>query len=132
MKGSCLCGAVAYEVERLEGPVFHCHCHTCQKAHSAPFAATARAPRAGFRWLAGDGSRGAFESSPGKLRHFCRDCGAHLMAEWLGRDSVIIRVASLDEDPGVRSALHIWRAHDRPWLAYEGFPEHAEWPPSAQ
>jgi hypothetical protein len=35
MKGSCLCGTVRYEAARLAGPIVHCHCATCRKAHSA-------------------------------------------------------------------------------------------------
>ena len=43
---------------------------------------------------------------------------------------VILRVATLDDDPGTRPVVHIWRAHEVPWLA-DG-PEvksFAEWPP---
>lgn len=46
MKGSCLCGTVQYEATRLAGPIVHCHCRTCRKAHSAAFTSTARADRA--------------------------------------------------------------------------------------
>ncbi|MEZ5653736.1 MAG: GFA family protein [Burkholderiaceae bacterium] len=55
MLGSRVRGAVAYEVDALAGPIVHCHCHTCRKAHAAPFATTARVNRAGFRWIRGEG-----------------------------------------------------------------------------
>lgn len=35
--GSCLGGAVAYKVDRIEGPVMHCHCNTCRKAYAAAY-----------------------------------------------------------------------------------------------
>ncbi len=35
MKGSCLRGAVRFEIDRLDGPIVHCPCRTCQKAHAA-------------------------------------------------------------------------------------------------
>ena len=41
MQGSCLCGAIEYEIDSIDMPVAHCHCRTCQKAHAAPFATTA-------------------------------------------------------------------------------------------
>lgn len=41
MKGSCLCGAIEYEVDQLDMPISHCHCRTCRKAHAAAFAPTA-------------------------------------------------------------------------------------------
>jgi ADP-ribosyl-[dinitrogen reductase] hydrolase len=68
-------------------------------------------------------------SSPGKLRHFCSVCGSHLVAERLGQPHVIVRIATLDEDPGVRPVMHIWTSHDVPWLEYEAMPAYEEWQP---
>jgi hypothetical protein len=132
MKGSCLCGVVEYEVDRLAGPIVHCHCHTCQKAHAAAFASTARANRTDFRWLRGEGSVAAYRSSPRKLRHFCKQCGSALIAEWLDEPQVIIRVATLDEDPGTRPDAHIWVASQLPWLT-DSADTHsfAEFPPDS-
>ncbi len=118
MKGSCLCGAVHYTVDQFAGPIAHCHCHSCRKAHAAAFASTARVAREHFRWTQGQSMLRAFESTPGKLRHFCSGCGSHLMAEWTAQPQVIVRAATLDEDPGLRPAAHIWVSHDVPWLAY--------------
>jgi hypothetical protein len=116
MKGSCLCGSVVYEIDSL-GPIVHCHCNTCRKAHAAAFASTARVDRAHFRWLQGHDALRAFESTPGKLRHFCSNCGSHLMAEWKTQPHVIVRAATLDEDPGSRAVAHIWMSHHAAWLA---------------
>jgi hypothetical protein len=116
--GSCLCGAVGFEAGDLAGPIVHCHCATCRKAHGAAFATTARVDRATFGWTRGQEQLRSIESSPGKLRHFCGQCGTHLMAEWQGKPNVILRLGALDTDPGARPAAHIWVSHDVPWLAY--------------
>jgi len=130
MKGSCLCGAVEYEVDQLDTPIAHCHCKTCRKAHAAVFASTAGVKREHFRWLKGEQKLTTFESSPGKLRHFCSVCGSHLVAERPAQALVIVRVATLDEDPGCTPAMHIWRAHDVPWLHDEQeTPSYEEWQP---
>jgi len=130
MRGSCLCGAAVYEVNRLAGPIGHCHCKTCRKAHASAFASTARVDREHFRWISGQAVIGAFESSPGKLRHFCTRCGTHIVAEWVDQPQVILRVATLDEDPGVRPKAHIWSSHHVPWLDYgDDLPIFAEAPP---
>ncbi|WP_108444637.1 GFA family protein [Halomonas denitrificans] len=129
MKGSCLCGAIAYEVTALDGPITFCHCRTCRKAHAAPFVPTAGVERSQFRWLAGEDRLSSFESSPGKLRHFCSVCGTHLVAERAHQAHVIVRVATLDDDPGVGPQAHIWTSHDVDWLSAEGVPAHPEWPP---
>ncbi|WP_313954107.1 GFA family protein [Accumulibacter sp.] len=130
MKGSCLCGAVEYEIDELDMPIAHCHCRTCRKAHAAMFASTAGVRREHFRWLKGEEKRTAFESSPGKLRHFCSVCGSHLVAERPAQPHVIVRVATLDEDPGAKPAAHIWRSHDAAWLQDgKDVPSYQEWPP---
>lgn len=129
--GSCLCGAVRYEIDRLGGPIVHCHCATCRKAHAAAYATTARVMREHFRWVAGEDKLSAFESSPGKLRRFCSVCGAHLVAERPAQPHVILRVATLDEYPGERPVMHIWTSHDVPWLVEEDerVTRYGEWPP---
>jgi ADP-ribosyl-[dinitrogen reductase] hydrolase len=38
MKGSCLCGAVEYEIDQLDMPISHCK--TCRKARAAAFVST--------------------------------------------------------------------------------------------
>jgi ADP-ribosyl-[dinitrogen reductase] hydrolase len=43
---------------------------------------------------------------------------------------VIVRVATLDDDPGLKPAMHIWRAHDVGWLQDgEDVPSFQEWQP---
>lgn len=128
LKGSCLCGAVRYEANRLASPIAHCHCATCRKAQGSAYASTARVMREDFRWLAGEERLTRYESSEGKYRYFCSTCGSHLMAERPAQPHVILRVATLDDDPGARPEFHIWTSHDVPWLTDEGAtPHHPEW-----
>jgi hypothetical protein len=118
IQGSCLCGCVAFEATKLSSPIGHCHCTMCRKAHSAAFATTARVARTDFRWLRGQELIRSFESSPGKLRHFCGTCGTQLIAEWTDQAEIILRLGALDTDPGVRPTIHIWVADAVPWLTY--------------
>lgn len=130
MKGSCLCGAVRYEVEQLDGPIAHCSCRTCRKAHAAAFTTTARVQRKHWRWIVGDDLLAAFESSPGKKRYFCPKCGSHIFAKWDHEEEFILRVATLDDPPPAEPAAHIWRSHEIAWLKFgNGIPSFAEWPP---
>lgn len=128
MKGSCLCRAIEYEVDSIDMPIWICHCQTCQKAHASAFATTAGVKREHFRWTKGREKLASYESSPGKLRHFCSVCGSHLVAERDSQAQVIVRVATLDENPGVAPIGHIWTSHDAPWLNYEGLPSYKERP----
>lgn len=130
MKGSCLCGKVVYEVDALETPITHCSCQTCRKAHSAAFNTGAGVLAEKFRWLSGEEKLSAFESSPGKKRYFCSECGTQLVAIKQGAPYYVLRVGSLDDDPGQRPAQRIWVSHEVDWLEYrDQLPEHPQWPP---
>nr|WP_248285342.1 MULTISPECIES: GFA family protein [Sphingomonadales] len=126
MRGSCLCGAIGFELDRLDGPIGHCHCRTCRKAHSAPFATVARVRRDQFRWTRGENRLSQFESSAGKHRMFCSVCGSQLAAMLDGSDQLVLRVATLDDDPGERPIAHIWMEHDEPWLGWQALDEYQQ------
>lgn len=83
-----------------------------------------------FRWTTGEEELRSYESSPGKLRHFCSKCGTHLVAERLAQPHLILRMGTLDDDPQLRPTLHIWTSHDVPWLTDGGdLPRYPKWQP---
>ena len=130
MRGSCLCGRLQYEVSQLDSPIRHCSCRICRKAHAAAFNTSCSVKREHFSWLCGTEVLKSFESSPGKLRYFCGNCGTQLVAQRAGSENVILRVATLDEDPGQVPQGHIWASHQVPWLAFgPQVPSYPEWAP---
>lgn len=130
LKGSCLCGAVAYEADAEPGPIVHCHCQTCRKAHGSAFSSLMAVPRDGFRWVRGEQRLGAFESSPGKLRRFCTACGSQIAAERAGQPTVMLRLGCLDTAITDRPKAHIWRSDAASWYdPKDMLPELAEGAP---
>lgn len=128
MRGSCLCGAVVYAIEQLDSPIGHCSCRTCRKAHSAAFNSGAAVKHSHFKWLQGQEALKSYESSPGKLRYFCSNCGSQMVAQYAGKDQLILRVATLDDAPPQTPALHIFKSHEVSWLEYgPQITGHAEW-----
>ena len=128
LTGSCLCGAVRYEIEGGISPMGHCHCRTCRKTHGAPFSTTARVPVAALTWRSGEEGLRAFESSPGKRRYFCGTCGSHVVARRDGQDEWILRLGCLDGDPGHRPRGHIWTSERATWyeIPEDGLPRFPE------
>jgi hypothetical protein len=116
LRGSCLCGTVRYEADQLDAPIVHCHCTMCRKAHAAAFNSSAAVERQHFRWTAGEAKLARYASSPDKNRWFCSLCGSQLIAEFPAKSHVLLRVATLDDDPGVRPTVHIWTSEHAPWL----------------
>ena len=49
------------------------------------------------------------------------------MAERLAQPHVIVRVATLDDDPKMTPQAHIWMSHDVSWLEYESNEKCQEW-----
>jgi hypothetical protein len=123
LTGSCLCGRLAYEADAGLDGIVHCHCHTCRKTHGAAFSSIASVPREAFRWVRGEEVRKSFESSPGKFRHFCSECGSHVAAERTGRPNVMLRLGCLDTAATCERQQHIWRSDGASW-----YDPKATWP----
>ena len=98
LRGSCLCGAIAYTIRGPFRVVARCHCSMCQKVSGAEYAANATADRSGFALLRGEDRLKAYESSPGEFREFCGDCGSPLWKRKASDpDAVRIRLENLDD-----------------------------------
>jgi len=78
LRGSCLCGGIAY---RVEGPVrdaSHCYCTMCQKQHGAAAGSYANVASADFVIEQGAGLLTEYASSDHGRRGFCKVCGSTL------------------------------------------------------
>ena len=95
-KGSCLCGAVRYEIRGEVDRTSNCWCTMCQKQHGAasgPYANIASADRV---WQ-GEESITHYASSPGVDRPFCKVCGSNLSWQADGhRDRIAVTLGTFD------------------------------------
>ena len=66
-----------------------------------------------------------YESSPGKYRCFCHNCGSPVYSYRASiPDTVRVRVGTLDGDPGLRPVLHSWVGEKAPWFEItDGLPQ---------
>ncbi len=126
--GGCYCGAVRYESTGRVLRWVNCHCPDCRKLSGATFASVIVVEASGFRLVSGENDLETFQSSPGKLRFFCRICGSHVLAKFEAKPEILlIRAGSVDGDPGVRPNAHIWVSHKAPWLdILDDIPRHQE------
>lgn len=107
-RGSCLCGAVAYEADGPLRNVIGCHCTQCRKTTGHFMAATA-ADHDSFRITRRDGLAW-YRSSASAERGFCKVCGSTLFWQGDGRNYVAIAAGTLDGPTGLRIEGHIFCA----------------------
>lgn len=120
MQGSCLCGAVVFEVTPPMRDAVACHCTQCRKV-SGHYWAAASAPMEGFRVVRGDGLAW-YRSSPAATRGFCRNCGATLFWKPDGEDRMSFSPGALEEPTGLKVAEHIFAGDAGDYYAPEGPP----------
>jgi hypothetical protein len=112
--GSCLCGAITYEISGTVGDISHCHCVTCRKAHGSAFSSVAAVQDSDFKLLTHKTLR-FFESSPGKKRYFCDNCGTQIYAKKEHTPHIVLRLGSLDSDINACEIEHIWVSQKASW-----------------
>jgi len=133
VRGSCLCGKVEYEILGPVGPVSHCHCSQCRKAHGAGFGSYAAVEHSHFRWLGGESLVTGYRSSPDVFRTFCSKCGSTLQFVPEDRELFSLAVATLDDDAPLEVAAEVWTSERVAWADPAGAPEHhPENPPVRQ
>ncbi|AZZ93950.1 GFA family protein [Hahella sp. KA22] len=116
MKGSCLCGAVQYEVKTFEENVSHCHCSKCRKFHGAATGTYGVVSMANFTWTAGGDRIAVYRSSEKAERGFCPQCGSSLFFRFLSNpDYIDIALGTLDEEPDQLPKDHIYTASKAKW-----------------
>ncbi len=126
--GSCLCGSVRFRIHAELAPIQICHCGQCRKAQGGPFATNIPVESSAFEWLAGRELLRAFESTPGKLRHFCGTCGSPVYSERSSVPGVMrLRAGLLDGPLGTPIESHAYVASKADWWTInDNLPQHAD------
>ncbi len=132
VRGSCLCGAVSWEMQGPYERMSHCHCSMCRKIHAAPFATYVTLKKTQFNWLSGADNITHYQSSPSFIRSSCKNCGTVVSVGLLDAarsEEVVVSAGCLDDDPGIRPSVHIFAAAKAPWFEITGdLPRHDYYP----
>lgn len=113
IRGSCLCGAVTFRIEKARAAMEICHCNRCRKATGSASAFALPVNVADYRLLTGHAlirsySAPILHEPPAYRTFFCNVCGSPVpdpdpSGEWFE-----IPVGVLDGDPGVKPDKHIF------------------------
>jgi hypothetical protein len=124
--GSCLCGAVRFEIAGELAPIQLCHCSMCRRASGTAFASNMPVRAADFRIVSGEASLKSYESRPGKERVFCAACGSPIISRSVGDPTMVrVRVGTLNEPVDARPEFHFHVASKASWLPItDDLPQH--------
>ena len=127
-KGSCLCGAVAYEVEGSLDRNDACHCTQCRK-WSGHYFAGADVPRSALKIAQGEEKLGWYHAQKAR-RGFCSVCGSSLFFDPLDRqkhDWTGISLGTIDGATDTKLKMHIFVANKGDYYDIaDGVPQHGQ------
>lgn len=129
LRGSCLCGAVRYELTQAPEWSHNCHCSRCRKATGAGYASNLFVPLEALRYTAGERHLSSFKPPDAeRFTHiFCGLCGGTLPFKNEARGRAGVPMGSLDDDPGYRPRAHIFVGSKASWTAItDDLPQHPE------
>ncbi len=128
-KGSCLCGHIEYQISSRLSHFGYCHCTSCRKASGSAHGPNAGIHKGDFSLSDPNSSLREYESSPGKFRVFCSNCGSPIYA-YLAKtpDLIRIRLGSLDTPFTENAKAHTFVSDKAPWEVICGdLPQFEEW-----
>lgn len=129
--GSCLCGAVTFEVEGEFENFYLCHCERCRKDTGSAHAANLFSSTAKLTLLSGEELVKRFDfRSEGHIKSFCSICGSALPNLQFDGTLLVVPAGSMDSDIDLRPQGHIFCSHRANWdhelesiPAFEELPE---------
>jgi hypothetical protein len=116
LNGSCLCGAVRYQVTGEPQRFRHCHCSRCRKATGTGHASNMFLQPASLQWLSGEAQVRSFKVPDAErfTNVFCATCGGRL-PRLQGDDAVMLPAGSLDDDPSLKPNCRIFYGSRASW-----------------
>lgn len=114
--GSCLCGAVKFEIEGRFESFYLCHCQHCRKDTGSAHAANLFSSSAKVNWLAGaDRVRSFTLPSTRHSRSFCSMCGSALPNIQMAGALTVVPTGCLDSPFDMRPTAHIFVGSKAGW-----------------
>jgi len=130
VRGSCLCGASAFELASGGWTLMQCHCSRCRRARSAAHGGNLFAAAERFRWIRGEAGLRLYRLPEAERfgQAFCTRCGSSMPRN--SPFGFVVPAGSLDGDPGIVERRHIFVGSKAPWFTIaDTFPQFEALPP---
>lgn len=129
--GSCLCGAIRYEIRGGIRNIVYCHCSRCRKAQGSAFGTNGIVVASEFHVVQGEGGLTGYESTPGQTRYFCRTCGSPIFSRSTARPTQVrVRIGTIESEITERPMAHIFATSKANWEEIGGdLPQYESYEP---
>jgi hypothetical protein len=129
-RGSCLCGAVQYEISGEPARFYHCHCKRCRKASGTAHASNLLIRPGAIHWLKGEELIKSYKVPEAKrfTNCFCANCGGRLPRYVQETDFIVIPAGSLDSEAAIRPQARIFWDSRADWSCRDDLPVYSEYP----
>ena len=126
--GSCQCGEIQFKIEGELGAIVCCHCSQCRKAQGTAFATNTPIESKNLIFSTPTTQLGTYESSPGKVRTFCKACGTPIYSQLKSMPEVFrVRLGTIDSNFSSKPIAHIFTASKANWYEInDDLPQHDE------
>ena len=121
--GSCLCGAIRFEIVKPAGPFELCHCTRCRKSTGSAFFSGLYVRAEDFHYVQGKDLITTYEAPilrepPPYRASFCSRCGSPVPPPTTRARSGLLEIPAglLDDDPGMKPDKHIFVEVKSPWF----------------
>jgi hypothetical protein len=116
LRGSCLCGAVQFELTGEFEPRSFCHCTSCKRLSGGAGTANGRVRSDSVRITAGEEQLRTYQPEEGTAKTFCSVCGSNLFGGgWPETDFASVRLPAIDTPFEGRPAQHIFTRSVASW-----------------
>ena len=121
-RGSCLCGAVSYEIIGTPFDFFHCHCQRCRKANGTGHASNILLKPDSTKWTSGENNIGEFKVPDAERFRttFCKTCGSPLPRFSPDLSFALIPAGSLDSESPLQPTARIFWDSRADWSCEAG------------
>jgi hypothetical protein len=129
--GSCVCGAVAFEIQSPFMVMQYCHCSRCRKSTGSAHAANLFVDVNRFSFVQGEDQARRWDHPEAKYwsRGFCAQCGSSIPYLTRTGKAYVIPGGNLDDDPGIAPSRNIYFASRAPWYVHASeLPTHDAFP----
>lgn len=133
MRGTCLCGAVEFELVDVSPKLYQCHCSLCRKQGGSSSNTATIVPAENLRWLAGRERIASWVKDTGFRSDFCSRCGSPVPNPLRNTPYYWVPIGLLDDEPAMEIAVQLFEGSKAPWdvgaapgVQFEAGPEVSE------